>query len=77
MDDLLDNQSDAEDSSGGWLKFLDTAGGVAGKVIGALNGNKNTTAAKPAAATTPTWLPYALIGGGVLLLVVIVSAFRK
>lgn len=77
MEDLLDQQSDAEDSSGGWLKFLDTAGSVAGKVLGALGGNKTNSTPKAAATTSPTWLPYALIGGGVLLLVVIVSDFRK
>ena len=76
MDDLLDSQSAAESSGGNWLKFLDTAGGVAGKVLGALNPPKTNTPTT-AKATTPTWLPYALIGGGVLLLLVIVGIARK
>jgi hypothetical protein len=70
MNDILDSQSDpsAGDSSGGWLSFLDTAGSVAGKVLGALNGGDKKTTATPAKSTMPAWLPWA-IGGGVVLLV--------
>jgi hypothetical protein len=67
-DNGLSNYTDAIGSLGG------TAAGILGALKG---GNKSAPAAAPASSGSPSWLPIALIGGGVLLVVLVIFGLRK
>ena len=54
--------------------FLDSAGGVAGNVLGALNKPKTVVQQQAASSSSTNWGVIAAIGGGLLLVIVFVVA---
>ena len=66
-------------------EIINSLGGAVGNIYGAVKGTKTPAAPSPVAAnpsatgtaTAKAWLPYALGGGVLLLVIVLILSFRK